>query len=429
MKKMKSSNLQGLEKHNERENKSYKNKEIDHSKSKENLSLMKDDRPYLERVESIINENYTRNYKIRTDQVKCNSFIIGASPEYMKSLNRNEQIQYFKDAKDYFVEKYEHVAYAKIHFDESNPHLHLGVVPLVKDHEKGYTTLSSKRLFDRQSLRDLQSEFPKYLKEKGYEIERGLPNAQKKYIKDIENYKKQNHKEVLEYLKKLEKIKEKYRLKEFTDREPKGILKKNFRFDKDEFEDLKNIINKIDKLVSDNINYQNKLDELGRQNKNLEHDNKKLINKVNDLKLEINKDFDIKKMVYDYCDVLDKDFSEINKISNFKKVVSNYKFWDKQVHDSLEKPMKEIGKENVTRLKYDGFKGLSKSISKELIDKYNLNLDDKDIRACESYARQGVTNYIKENPVFEYDPKDKSVLYNRKLEKQLTRNKSLGMNL
>ena len=51
--------------------------------------------------------------------------------------------------------------------DESTPHMHLGIVPM----QDG--KLSSKAMFDREELKKIQDELPQYMKEQGFELERG----------------------------------------------------------------------------------------------------------------------------------------------------------------------------------------------------------------------------------------------------------------
>jgi len=78
---------------------------------------------------------------------------------------------------------------AVVHLDEQTPHMHLCSVPIIEG------KLLAKSLFDRQGLRILQEEVPKYLKSQGFEIERGKP-SEKKHV-DTVDYKKQLSKDVV----------------------------------------------------------------------------------------------------------------------------------------------------------------------------------------------------------------------------------------
>ena len=60
--------------------------------------------------------------------------------------------------------------------DESTPHMHLGIVPM----QDG--KLSSKAMFDREELKKIQDELPQYMKEQGFELERGARNSEAKHL-------------------------------------------------------------------------------------------------------------------------------------------------------------------------------------------------------------------------------------------------------
>ncbi|WP_236005890.1 plasmid recombination protein [Desemzia sp. RIT 804] len=46
--------------------------------------------------------------------------------------------------------------------------MHLGIVPFDKDNK-----LSAKRMFDKKTLQAIQDELPKYLNNRGFDLERG----------------------------------------------------------------------------------------------------------------------------------------------------------------------------------------------------------------------------------------------------------------
>ena len=70
--------------------------------------------------------------------------------------------------------------------DESTPHMHLGIVPMVEG------KLSSKQMFNREELLKIQNDLPKYLNENGYDIHRGKEGSTAKHLtvkeyKDLQN--------------------------------------------------------------------------------------------------------------------------------------------------------------------------------------------------------------------------------------------------
>ena len=89
--------------------------------------------------------------------------------------------------------------------DESTPHMHMGVVPF----ENG--KLSSKAMFDREELKKIQDELPKYMNEHGFDLQRGELNSEAKH-KTVAEFKKDlATTEVQQELDRLnEVLKEKY---------------------------------------------------------------------------------------------------------------------------------------------------------------------------------------------------------------------------
>ena len=115
-----------------------------------------------------MNENKISQRAIRKDAVLCDEWIITSDKAFLKN-SAQERPGLFEAAKDYFAENYgdQNIAYASVHMDESTPHMHLGIVPM----QDG--KLSSKAMFDREELKKIQDELPQYMKEQGFELERG----------------------------------------------------------------------------------------------------------------------------------------------------------------------------------------------------------------------------------------------------------------
>jgi cell division protein FtsB len=60
----------------------------------------------------------------------------------------------------------------------------MGVVPFDKDNK-----LSAKRVFNKTALKEIQAELPEYLKERGFDIERGEKDSERKNL-SVPEYKK-----------------------------------------------------------------------------------------------------------------------------------------------------------------------------------------------------------------------------------------------
>ncbi|MFW5413156.1 MobV family relaxase, partial [Aerococcus urinaeequi] len=120
------------------------------------------------------------------DAVLINEWIITSDNQFFKDKDSKEIKDYFEVAKSYFSEKFggENIRYAQVHLDETTPHMHLGIVPFNDEHK-----LSAKTVFNRQALQAVQDELPKYLNERGFELERGEKGSERKNL-TVPEYKK-----------------------------------------------------------------------------------------------------------------------------------------------------------------------------------------------------------------------------------------------
>lgn len=186
MQKLKNSNLGGIYYHNERIFKNHSNKKIDPSKTHLNYELTDRNKEltYKKQITDFIDENKVSSRSIRKDAVMCNEWIITSDSSFFKKLDNEEIKCFFETSKDFFEKKYgkENIAFASVHMDESTPHMHLGIVPMVEG------KLSSKQMFNREELLKIQNDLPKYLNENGYDIYRGKEGSTAKHL-TVKEYK------------------------------------------------------------------------------------------------------------------------------------------------------------------------------------------------------------------------------------------------
>lgn len=190
MQKMKSGNLGGAYRHNERIFENHSNKDIDPEKTHLNYELTDRDRsiPYDRQIKQYINDNKISKRALRKDAVLCNEWIITSDKAFFENMSPDQIKNFFETAKNFFAERYgnSNIAYAMVHLDESTPHMHLGLVPM----QNG--KLSSKSLFgSRDQLKEIQEAFPKYLNEHGYNLQRGEFDSKKKHLETAEFKEKQ----------------------------------------------------------------------------------------------------------------------------------------------------------------------------------------------------------------------------------------------
>ncbi|WP_234770420.1 MobV family relaxase [Staphylococcus aureus] len=192
MQKMKAENLVGIGNHNQRKTKNHSNPDIDTSLSKLNYDLVDRTQNYKTDIENFINENKSTTRAVRKDAVLVNEWIISSDKDFFDNLTESEIENFFERSKDYFAEKFgeKNIRYATVHLDESTPHMHMGIVPFDKDNK-----LSAKRVFNRQALRDVQEELPKYLQDFQFEIARGQKGSERKNL-TVPEFKKLKEEEL-----------------------------------------------------------------------------------------------------------------------------------------------------------------------------------------------------------------------------------------
>lgn len=186
MQKMKAGNLVGMGNHNQRLTDNHSNKDIDTECSYLNYDLVNRTDNYKTDIQQFINENKSSSRAVRKDAVLINEWIITSDNQFFKDKDDKEIKDFFDTAKSYFSDKFgdENIRYAQVHLDETTPHMHLGIVPFNDEHK-----LSAKTVFNRQALQAVQDELPKYLNERGFELERGEKGSERKNL-TVPEYKK-----------------------------------------------------------------------------------------------------------------------------------------------------------------------------------------------------------------------------------------------
>ena len=216
-------NVTPIEKENERdENYSPDNPQIDLSRTHNNYHIIYPQSSYMEYINERIC-TLPMKRKVRSDAVLMCSFIIGSDGNFFIGLTPWERQRFFVDATEYFAERYgkENIISAVVHTDETTPHLHLNLIPIVGN------KLSAKQLFTRASLRELQTDFHDKVGKK-WNLERGKEGSQAKHI-DTAEFKAKTiiehaNKEAEEYLSRIESSIEAERSK------PVPKKKKSYRY-------------------------------------------------------------------------------------------------------------------------------------------------------------------------------------------------------
>ncbi len=203
----------GAYNHNERKTKNHSNKNIDTSKTNLNYYIKKSELSYIKEFDKIKDEYDLKGQIKVTSNIMC-EMIFTSDKNFFNKIG-------YKETKRYFIESYnficnyknlgkQNIISAVIHIDEDTPHMHLLYIPVVHTTDKQGNNIDKISCRDfwkgKNSYRDLQDKFYKYISSKGFKLERGQASevTQREHL-SVEEYKEitnfENTKKVLEDIK------------------------------------------------------------------------------------------------------------------------------------------------------------------------------------------------------------------------------------
>ena len=289
-------NLAGIYRHNERKNTNYSNKDINKNNSTKNYSIKAPYSSYEKIFRDIRKKHNLKGMIKKVSNVMC-EFIITSDKEFFESIGKDETDRYFKTAYN-FVSNYqnlgeEFIVSAKVHNDESTPHLHILFIPVVhkKDKEgKEINKIACSEFWKgRESYRILQDKFYKYVTDNGFDLERG--NTKDNEHIPIEKLKKITNYEIQEMFKDTKHLE-------------KEKTTNNIEIMRD---DYKRVIGKFNTLAKRYTRIKNtveetmiKAEQIQVENYNLKQENKELKKEVITLKNYIDKTFEYVSLLFDF---------------------------------------------------------------------------------------------------------------------------------
>ena len=342
--KYKRENLKGIFRHNERRNKNYSNDNIDKEKSYLNYSIKLPQYSYEKEFDRI-KEKYNLKGQIKTvSNIAC-EYIITSDHDFFETIGEDETKRYFETAYK-FVTEYknlgeQYIISAKVHMDEQSPHMHLIFLPVVHTTDKKGNSIDKLACSEfwkaKDSYRQLQDAFYKYMVENGFNLQRGLPKEEtnRKHY-SVEEYKKiTNFKETKEILKNL-----KLELPNIPNIEDININRLSKKRDEKILEKIiKPKDNVIQNLYKDNINLHRQLtrqsqvieeaEKYQKERDSIIADNEELHNQVENMKAEYKeKEFDIEWKYKSKIKSLEKENSYLHKvIDKFYDTVEKFIDW------------------------------------------------------------------------------------------------------
>ena len=291
--------VKAIYKHNERRNKNYSNKNIDLERIHLNYSLKNSKLSYEREFDRLREENDLKGQIKTTSIISC-EYIITSDNKFFNEIGEEDTERYFETAYD-FICKYkdlgkENIISAVVHMDEETPHMHLTFIPVVHTKDKAGKDIDkvseSEFWQGRDSYRKLQDAFYGYVKEHGFELERGEPSGRENL--SVEEYKKVTN---FEELKKNMEPQQKQNEQILSEEKIKLDNIPKIKINRDETIQQK-IIKPLEEqnktLLKQNQNLQNDItkvsniikvaEKIEEQNKELEKENREMYREVNILK-------------------------------------------------------------------------------------------------------------------------------------------------
>lgn len=295
--------LSYIYRHNERKNTNYSNKDINKTNSIKNYSIKSINTSYQKSF-NIIKEKYELKGQIKkVSNVMC-ELIITSDKEFFKRIGEDETKRYFQTAYK-FVANYQnlgekYILSAKVHMDETTPHLHLVFVPVVHTKDKSGKQVDkiacSEYWKGKDSYRRLQDNFYSYITKAGFDLERG--KAQENAHIPIETLKSVTNYENIKY--------------EMTNEEIKPIDTQNTALAIAQNKELVQYTNKLKVQLAKSYVAIQQVEKLQKENVDLKITNEKLVQENYRLKNYIQKTFEVVNHLFSF------------PIDSFKRLVDNF---------------------------------------------------------------------------------------------------------
>ena len=191
MKNIQKDEMIKLAPHNERFKKKYANKNIDLSKTSQNYHLkLPKEKSYLKEYNRLIKENNLFQGQLHKNSIYVCEVILTSDNTFFNEIGKNETKRYFQECFKFMTEYKgigkENILSAVVHLDEETPHMHLVYIPVVNSKDKKGNNIrkisASEFWKGKDSYKNLQNQFYKYITEKGFNLERGKENTNREHI-------------------------------------------------------------------------------------------------------------------------------------------------------------------------------------------------------------------------------------------------------
>ena len=278
--------------HNERKNTNYSNKDINKQNSIKNYSIKSINTSY-QKAFKILKEQYNLKGQIKkVSNVMC-ELIITSDKNFFDLIGENETKRYFQMAYD-FVKDYQnlgeqYIVSAKVHLDETTPHLHIVFIPVIHKFDKKSGKMTDKISCSefwkgKDSYKKLQDSFYKCVKDNGFDLERGKAN-------NVEHLSTEKLKQITDY----ENIKS-----ELKNNKIKEIDNTNLQMVVAQNKKLVVYTNKLKSYLAKSFKAMERVDNLQVENKDLKQENYELKQENKRLKEYLEHTFEYVSLLFDF---------------------------------------------------------------------------------------------------------------------------------
>lgn len=316
--------VKGKEMEQERKGK-ISNEDIDLDKTENNYDLVEDERTLHQRVKNRVDELKESGSRVQKNSVVMYSNILTVPEEQAKVWGEEKTDDYFKACYDFFSKEFgvENVVSAKVHKDETAPHMHLHFVPVNKENGR----LQARISMNKAKINYIHDELPKFLQERGFDVVRGKGKTEKnieniheyKEIKALEGKIEQEKKELNKELKEIKLSKKPLvdiqKVKQRSSE--KGIINKRIEIAPDDFDKLIASAKENEKLRKINHDVSKTNKELKQEFEVLNNQYQEVVNQKQEVNLALQKEnkelkrelgTEIQKRIV-YADILMNDFN------------------------------------------------------------------------------------------------------------------------
>lgn len=260
--------------HNERKNTNYSNKDINKQNSTKNYSIKSINTSYQKAFKNL-KEQYNLKGQIKKVSNVMFELIITSDKYFFDLIGEKETKRYFQMAYD-FVKDYQslgeqYIVSAKVHLDETTPHLHIVFIPVIHklDRKSGkmIDKISCSEFWNgKDSYKKLQDSFYKCVKDNGFDLERGKSN-------NVEHLSTEKLKQITDY----ENIKS-----ELKNNKIKEIDNTNLQIVVSQNKKLVVYTNKLKSYLAKSFKAMERVDNIQVENKDLKQENYELNKKTKD---------------------------------------------------------------------------------------------------------------------------------------------------